>query len=122
MAWKMERKDAVDWFCGAIEGGVAYWMNEICTDVSIERNEAFGDDARLDDWEYTQVQFTDEDGKAHKITLEDMVERSTEYLQFLIEQIPFRVQNFVAGENSDADAEDYDRYFQWLAFGEVVYG
>jgi len=122
MAWKMERKDAVDWFCGAIEGGVAYWMNETCTDVSIERNEAFGDDARLDDWEYTQVQFTDEDGKAHKITLEDMVERSTEYLQFLIEQIPFRVQNFVAGENSDADAEDYDRYFQWLAFGEVVYG
>ena len=120
--WKMARKDAVDWMSTAVEGGISYWMNESCTNVTVERSKDFGEGDPAT-WEYLSVSFQDEDGNDLIVTVDKMVEESTEYLYWLIENHPRRIPNFVQStDESNFDAEDADCYFQWLAFGDYVYG
>jgi len=125
---KLTRKDAQDILSTAIESGIAYWMNEDSTDVEINDT---SDSAGVDgEWLYTGVEFMSDVKTAlpakYKVTPEIMVEKFPAFMSFLADTMRFRFKNWaIAFSDNDLagmDAEDADVFFQWLCFGEVVYG
>ena len=104
----------------AIESGIAYWMNEDCSNVEIKKSEGFGVSENIDDWVYLSVSFDWEDAH-YDVTLEEMLDKFDAFsIEFSNEEVYDGFVNRLLTDNYDAG--DADVYFQFCAFGEVVYG
>lgn len=104
----------------AIESGIAYWMNEDSTNVTIIRSKEWQeaidngtyDSLPIEQWIYLGVQFTWE-GKDYHVTLEAMQEAFPK-LNEQFDYLQIDIDNY--------DANDADTLFQYTAFGEIIYG
>ncbi len=127
---KLSLQDARDLLVTAIEGGIAYWVNEDCKNVDIGRSEGWGDeDTEL--WWYTKLTFdTDCIGngmKHYELTPEQMVEKFDSWAEYCKKTMEWRWDQWVEAMEEDdlagsCDAEDADCFVQYCLFGEVVFG
>lgn len=133
---KLSLQDARDLLVTAIECGIAYWCNEECQNVDIDRSEGWGDeDSSL--WWYTKLSF-DSDCmstekypfgaiKHYELTPEQMVEKFDAWMAYCEKTMKWRWTEWVEAMEEDdlagsCDAEDADCFVQYCLFGEVVFG
>lgn len=102
----MTLETAKDLMSTAIESGIAYWVNEECSKVSVIRK------GEGDNWYYARVNFT-YGGKKYNVTLAGMREMadkfSTRYPHLPITSM-------------DHDSISADAFFQYCAFQDIVFG
>ena len=123
-------ENARDLLVTAIEGGIAYWCNEDCENVNIERSEGWGgEDSSL--WWYTKLELDSDcmgdEMKHYVLTPETMVEKFDAWAEYCEKTMKWRWAEWVEAMKEDdlagsCDAEDADCFVQFCLFGEVVFG
>lgn len=103
----------------AIEGGIDYWLYQ---DSEVDDNPSNQNLIKGGDWESTEssveesyyfgVEF-DFEGKHYKVTIEDFVEKAEEFSK-KFPRLPIDLDSH--------DALSADAFFQYCAFGEIVFG
>jgi hypothetical protein len=130
MATKPTIKDMRDLLRTAIEGGIAYWVNEECQNVSIDRSEGWGSDD-MDQWWHTKLAFdTDcigDEMEHYELTPETMLEKFDAWKDYCQKTMKWRWEQWAEALEEDdlggsCDAEDADCFVQYCLFGEVVFG
>ena len=125
-------KDIRDILVTGIECGIAYWCNDDCENVDIQRSEGWGgEDSEL--WWYTKLSLdTDcmskDDTLQHfEITPEIMLEKFDAWMDYCKKTMKWRWDQWVEALSEDdlggsCDAEDADCFVQYCFFGEVIFG
>lgn len=127
---KLSLQDARDLLVTAIEGGIAYWVNEDCQNVEVGRCDGWGNDD-VENWYYTRLAFDSDcmgDELTHyELTPETMVEKFDAWMAYCEKNMKWRWDQWVEAMKEDdlagsCDAEDADCFVQFCLFGEVVFG
>ena len=123
-------KDMRDLLCTAIEGGIAYWVNEECQNVDIDYSEGWGGED-MEQWWHTKLAFDSDcingEMKHYELTPETMLEKFDAWMDYCKKTMKWRWDQWVEALSEDdlggsCDAEDADCFVQYCFFGEVIFG
>lgn len=114
---------ARDVLSNCVEVASGYWLGgEDTRHVKVGRSENFGKgNVPLHEWYYTKVSFeSNHDGEEYK-KYEVTPDKLLECMGAFLRACPHFAHCYV-GEEYEGDAESDDAWFQFAAFGDVVYG